>query len=38
MKPQTGAAASQVILVNPYELGRQPFALAEPTDQQLAVF
>ena len=30
MKPQINAAACKLILVNPYELGRQPFALAEP--------
>ena len=27
----TSAGAFRVVLVNPYELGRQPFALAEPT-------
>ena len=30
MKPRNDAAACEVVLVNPYELGRQPFALAEP--------
>lgn len=30
-EPPAGAAASfEVVLINPYELGRQPFALAEP--------
>ena len=33
---QAGAAARfEVVLINPYELGRLPFALAEPAEQQL---
>ena len=28
--PQLAAPAFKVVLINPYELGRQPFALAEP--------